>query len=203
MMKILKRGRRSIYDDSPWVVGTWREDPEAEEGAACGRGFHSLLGDNPLVSPVFAWPCEVWRDECEDELGRDTRKARYRRQRIVEDLTSKFPVVVRLNEFIGSLKSVPWFKPTGLTPPSYMRVEKTTRAAARGAAWNAAWNAARAAAEAAAEAAAWAAAGAAYALLVSDLNVDTTWLHRWWRAWEMGYYPIREDGDTLVVADVS
>jgi len=182
-MKILKRGHRSIYDNSPWVVGTWREEPEAVEGEACGRGFHTLRSDDPLVSPVFAWPCEVWRDECEGELGRDERKARYRRQRIVEDITSQFPVVVRVNEFIDSLESIPWLKPVTLTPPSYMRVEKMTLTAARDAAWDAA--------------------EAAYALIVSDLPVDTTWLHRWWRAWEMGYYPIREDGDTLVVADVS
>ena len=50
----------------------------------------------------------------------------------------------------------------------------------------------------ASEAAAWYACG----LLVEDEGVDITWLRRWWEAWRLGYYPIREDGDVLVVAEV-
>ena len=72
------------------------------------------------------------------------------------------------------------------------------RAAARAAAWDAAW----AAAGDAAGAAAGAAAGRSRSLIVSDLNVDTAWLGRWWQAWELGYYPIREQGDKLVVGRI-
>ena len=50
----------------------------------------------------------------------------------------------------------------------------------------------------ASECTAWYACG----LLVEDKGVDITWLRRWWEAWRLGYYPIREDGDVLVVAEV-
>jgi hypothetical protein len=229
-MKILRRGHLSIRDGSAWTPGEWREESGAVAGQSCGVGLHSLFGPDPLRSPVFCWPCEVWEDECEGELGRDGLKARYRRQRIVREITDEFSVIVRVNEFIASLASVPWLRPDrSATPPAYMRVERMTLAAARDAAveaaWSAAWSAARAAAWDAAVEAAWsaaraawsaaraaveaawdaarAAAGEAYALLVSDLPAATTWLHRWWGAWQLGYYPIREDGETLVVADVS
>ena len=48
-------------------------------------------------------------------------------------------------------------------------------------------------------AAAYDAASYAAALVVAD-RVDPTPLHRWWAAWALGYVPIREDGDMLVVA---
>lgn len=43
----------------------------------------------------------------------------------------------------------------------------------------------------------------ASALLVADLGVDSTWLTRWWRAWELGYSPIEEEGDRLIVARIA
>jgi hypothetical protein len=76
------------------------------------------------------------------------------------------------------------------------------RAAGRDAAWPAAWSAAGAAAWAAGRSAALDAGWAVYANVVADLDVDTTWLTRWWRAWELGYCPIREDGDKLVVGRI-
>jgi hypothetical protein len=214
-----------------------------------------MLGDDPLKCPVFHFPCEVWADECEDELGRDDVKARYRRQRIIEDITDRYPIIVSINDFIDSLASVKWFRPQPLegTPESEWMVvrDKMTLSAASNAARNAASNAARgtaydaaptaarnaaydaargtaydaasnaarnAAYDAAYDAAyniceknitdaawdaAWDAAGYALALLVSDLNVDTIWLRRWWCAWEMGYYPLYEENGMLVAEIVT
>jgi len=63
-------------------------------------------------------------------------------------------------------------------------------AAAQGDGWNPGLNAARNAAYYA----------GAYAASTHVSNaVDITPLYRWWRAWELGFVPIREDGDTLVV----
>jgi len=88
------------------------------------------------------------------------------------------------------------------------------REAAYEAAWNAAYNAASGAAERAARnvipdpdhvikrAALQAARDAGFdaaARIVADLT-DVTALHQRWRAWELGYVPIREEGDKLVVA---
>ena len=82
--------------------------------------------------------------------------------------------------------------------------------AAWDAAYRTAWNAASSAARCdtcdiasevihnAACGAASSAADYAAALVVADL-IDSTPLYRWWRAWELGYIPIREDGDSLVV----
>jgi len=67
------------------------------------------------------------------------------------------------------------------------------------AAHNAAANAAREAgwdAEAAEDAAAYAA-----SMILNDL-VDITSIYRWWRAWELGSIPLREEGDKLVVAAI-
>jgi hypothetical protein len=226
-MKILRKGHKSIHDGSVWTPGRWREEPNATKGDAYGVGLHSIICGDPLKSPVFCWPCEVWADECEDELGRDKIKARYRRQRIVEEITDRFPVIVKTNAFIRHIPKVRWFKPTRKKPPEWMRVERfasvdAARAAAGETASAAAGETARAVALAVARAAAWdaeraaawvtaravalaivrAAAGEARAILVSDLDVDTTWLHRWWQAWDMGYYPIREDGVELVVGKI-
>ena len=230
-MKILKAGARSIHDDSPWEPGVWREEPKARQnGRPCGVGLHSLLGDEPRCSPVFRFPVEVWSDECEGECGRDSIKARYCRQRIVENITNRFPNLVAVNRFITeTIPVVRWLEPelTKTGKPRqrrWMRVERhDSLEAARGAAWDAAWDAARDAVWAAARDAAWDAArtaardaagdaaggvvwnaaedaaGEAQALLLGDLDVDTTWLHRWWEAWAMGFYPIRDDGDRLVV----
>ena len=80
---------------------------------------------------------------------------------------------------------------------------RTGRSTAYHAAWVAARDAAREpASRAACDVTRYAtrdAADYAAALVVADL-VDITWPHRWWRAWELGYIPIREDGDKLVVA---
>jgi len=254
-MKILKAGALSIHDDSPWEPGVWREEPTApQDGKPCGVGLHSLLGNEPRCSPVFRFPVEVWRDECEGECGRDHIKARFRRQRIVENITDRFPQLVAVNRFITeTIPAVRWFEPelTKTGEPvhqPWMRVERygsteavrdaigaaartavrtaartAVRTAAGDAVWDAAWaaaedaawDAARAAASdaawATARAAAWAAARAAardaagaaadevQVLLLSDLDIDTTWFHRWWEAWAMGFYPIQEDGDRLVV----
>jgi len=77
------------------------------------------------------------------------------------------------------------------------------RAAAWHAAYRTAWNAALGAAHELTPDVAWAASACAadYAagLIVADL-VDITRLYRRWRAWELGYIPIREDGDALAVA---
>jgi len=234
-VKILKAGARSIHDNSPWEPGVWREEPNApRDGFACGVGLHSLLGNEPRRSPVFRFPVEVWSDECEDECGRDSIKARFRRQRIVENITNRFPQLVAVNRFITeTIPAVRWFEPE-LTKPGkplqrrWMRVERyasidaartaavaiawdaawdaarnaawgAARDAARNAAWDAAWGAARDIAWAAARDAVWDAGGKVQALLLSDLDIDTTWLHRWWEAWVMGFYPIREEGDRLVV----
>ena len=201
-MKILKASRKSIHDNSQWEVGKWREIPEARTyTSACGPGLHSIICGDPLKSPVFSFPAEVWEDECEEECSRDDVKARYVRQRIVKDVTAEHPIVLRVNKLVADIAKVKWFKPDPkTTAPSYMKIERfdslaAARAAARDAARAAAGDAARDAARAAAGDAAW----AARACIVSDLPVDTTWLWRWWRAWEMGYYPIREDGDILVV----
>jgi len=246
-MKILKAGARSIHDGSQWVPGVWREEPNAlQDGKPCGVGLHSLLGDEPRRSPVFRFPVEVWADECEDECGRDHIKARFRRQRIVENITHWFPQLVAVNRFITeTIPAVRWFE-SELTKTGkprqrrWMRVERydsisaawgaavatvrdaagdaagdavwaaarnAARDAARNAAWNAAWNAVRVAPWGAARNAAWNAAwdavgdagGKAQVLLVGDPDIDNTWLHRWWEAWAMGFYPIREAGDRLVV----
>ena len=112
-MKILKAGARSIHDGSQWVPGEWREEPKARQnGRPCGVGLHSLLGDEPRRSPVFRFPVEVWRDECEGECGRDSIKARYRRQRIVENITDRFPNLVAVNRFITeTIPAVRWLEP--------------------------------------------------------------------------------------------
>jgi len=238
-VKILKAGARSIHDDSPWEPGVWREEPNApRDGFACGVGLHSLLGNEPRCSPVFRFPVEVWQDECEGECGRDSIKARFRRQRIVENITDRFPQLVAVNRFITeTISAVRWFEPELIKPGKprqrcWMRVERydsieaagaavwaaariATRDAARDAAWDAAWDAvweaagdaagaavwaaARTAARDAARDAAWDAADEAQALLLGDLGIDTTRLHRWWEAWAMGFYPVREEGDRLVV----
>jgi len=196
--------------------------------------LHSLLGNEPRRSPVFRFPVEVWSDECEDECGRDHIKVRFRRQRIVENITHRFPQLVAVNRFITeTIPAVRWLEPE-LTKPGkprqrhWMRVERyDSIGAAREPAWDPAWDPAWAAAWDTARNAAWAAArnatrdaagdaireaagyaardaardaeGKAQALLAGDLDIDTTWLHRWWEAWAMGFYPIREDGDKLVV----
>jgi hypothetical protein len=238
-VKILREGHLSIHDNSQWTPGQWREEPTAVPGDSCGVGLHSIICGDPLKSPVFCWPCEVWQDECEEELGHDDIKGRYKRQRITEDITSAFPAIIELNSFVRSVPKVSWFKPKDDTCPDWMRPQPyptvaaardaawdaardaawdAARAAARDAAWDAArdaawdaagaaawaaaWDAAWDAARAAARDAAWAAAGMARRILVSDLDVDTEWLWRWWRAWELGYYPIQEDGDTLVVGKI-
>ena len=254
-MKILRAGARSIYDDSQWVPGVWREELDApQDGKPCGVGLHSLLGNEPRRSPVFRFPVEVWSDECEGECGRDPIKARYRRQRIVENITDRFSQLVAVNRFITeTIPAVRWFEPelTEIGKPRqrpWMRVERydsintardatwaaavdaawdaarnaagyaawgaargaardAARDAARNATWDAAWGAARdAAGDAAWDAAGdavWGAARYAQALLLGDLDIDTTWLHRWWEAWAMGFYPIREEGDRLVVGWVT
>jgi len=77
-----------------------------------------------------------------------------------------------------------------------------TLPAAFDAAWDAvlrpAFDAARNAARDAAWGASACAADYAAGLVVADL-VDVTWLYRWWRAWELGYFPVWQDGDSLVV----
>ena len=172
-MKILKASRKSIHDNSQWEVGKWREIPEARTyTSACGPGLHSIICGDPLKSPVFSFPAEVWEDECEEECSRDDVKARYVRQRIVKDVTAEHPIVLRVNKLVADIAKVKWFKPDPkTTAPSYMKIERfdslaaawaAARAAARDAAWDAAWaaarDAARAAARDAAGAAAWAAA---------------------------------------------
>ncbi|MCJ7663047.1 MAG: hypothetical protein MUO24_02265 [Desulfobacterales bacterium] len=274
-MKILKQGRLSIHDNSKWIPDKWREEPNAPaDDQPCGIGFHSLIRGDPLKAPVFFFPCEVWEDECQGECGKDEIKARYKRQRIIKEITDQFPIIVAINEFITkTIPSIKWFIPQ--TPEPWMEVVDyedlaaagaaawtearaaargaaraaawtaageaaweaagaaawtAARAAARGAAWDAArdaaraaargaaWDAARDAARAAERGAAWdaardaawdaawdaagAAAGDVYAILIHDLGVDTTWLTRWWRAWELGYYPIKEDGDKLIVGKI-
>ena len=218
-MKILREGHKSIHDSSVWVPREWREELDAQMGGACGmkkgNGFHSIICGDPLKAPVFCWPCEVWEDECEQEMGRDKIKARYRRQRVTEDITDTMPIVVEMNAFIRHIPEVHWFEPQDDSSQDWMRVEPypTLIAAwnaagngARNAGWdaagNAAGNAAWNAAGNAARDAAWNAAGNGLAFLVADLNIDTTWLKRWWKAWELGYYPIREDGDKLVVGKI-
>src|SRR5512136_652333 len=100
-MKVLKPGHKSIHDDSFWEPGVWREIADAPiDGEPCGIGFHSLLVTDPLKAPVFCWPCEVWEDEVEGECGRDLIKGRYRKQRIMEEKTNDFSVIVEIHKFL-------------------------------------------------------------------------------------------------------
>jgi len=137
-VKILKPGRLSLRDDSEWIVGKWRKEPDApKNGKACDVGLHSIICDDPLKSPVFSFPCVIWEDECRDECGRDEVKARYREQRITRQITSRFPIIVKINAFVRSISSVQWFKPQ--KPAPYMKIERyESLAAARAAAWDAA-----------------------------------------------------------------
>lgn len=242
-MKILKKGHLSIYDDSPWIPGVWREEPNAPiNGESCGVGYHSIICGDPLKAPVFAWPCEVWEDEVEGECGRDEIKARYRRQRIIKEITDQFPAIVAVNRFITeTIPAVKWFVPQ--PPEEWMIVEEFDSIdTAWNAAWDSPWNTtffsiwdsvpyhdfqkltlkapARAAEVIARDAITHviesiikenvghdlfirvAAAGYIYTLLGYDYKFDLTWHYRWWRAWELGYYPIRQEGDKLVVGKI-
>jgi len=238
-MKILARGRKSIYDGSEWLVSIWRKKENApKDGEPCGVGFHSLRVKNPLQSPVFKWPCEVWRDECRELLGKDNIKARYRKQRIIEDITHRFPTIVSVNEFLDDIPKTKWFQ--AQPPEDWMIVEnyptvETARTIVEEEGLQTAHNRYRAfnlstaslgenhfccrtdAVNAVTDTLTkipwieyndmlhmnWCAGGYAIALLVADLKIDTTWLCRWWKAWELGYYPLFEKGDKLVVGKIA
>lgn len=133
--------------------------------------------------------------------------------------------------FIDNLQAVAWFKPDpAYPPPAYMRVEKMPYDRAVQANCDATWanqygwhpwrwyreylamESARSPrfAELQSDAVNLRTPDAfadriarVMACAIDNPSIDSTWIRRWWRAYELGYFPITEDGDVLLVADVS
>jgi len=118
----------------------------------------------------------VWEDECEGECGRDEIKARYRRQRIVTDITDSFPAIVAVNGFLCvRIPAIKWHEVQ--EPEDWMFVQTySTFSAARSAAWSAAYSTARSAA--------WSGAWSAARSAARDAARDAAWDVAWDAAWD-------------------
>jgi hypothetical protein len=163
-------------ENGVWTPGAWAE--VEGEIVVCSNGLH--LTTEP--SKWYRTGCRLFVAEGEGDCDAEEDKIAFRRARLLREVPHP-DWWQRSQNFVASLKAVPFFKPDGrplpewklFTAPTWAAAWGAARgaagAAARAAAWNTAWDAARNAAWGAARGAAGAAAWNA----ARDAARDAAW----------------------------
>ena len=168
----LKSGHGGKFDWTPYIDG--KMTPVIDDVRMCERGYH--ITSDPMMWPLIGMRVFEVAQMGDGQIGGNKSIVSW------VQLGPERPDLVpaywhNVEEFVASIRDVPWFKPQGEPDPTWRVFD--TMAAARDAAedaeWEALWNTARSAAMDAAEDAARAAARAE----AMDAAWDATWYAVW------------------------
>jgi hypothetical protein len=160
-----------------WKPGRWHR--VKGEPTMCRRGIHVVKDP---YQQWWRWGADVYRVETGPIVAEEQDKALTMSCRLLS-VEAKPAWLIAAEQFVISIKDVPFFKPDGQPRSDWNLFTAPTWAAARDAARDASWAAARDAAWAASWAAAWAASWAAAWAASRAAAGAAAWDAAWAAAW--------------------